>query len=200
MNKRLYQVQPLVFILSSSKRNCMLSFFGKKEIKPKTTDRVFISSKAKSNAVVDKIRNNGNILLIFWFDDSYEEVQHLIQSNNLQAELYMAREIAAHDVHNKTVLFFEHYPLAVKERELLEKLQLKEAFFYSALDEPIFRHFGGDKIVSLMEKLGLSENETIEHAMISNAIKNAQEKLSTKVVIDHFAQSQSEWFSKNIVK
>jgi hypothetical protein len=35
--------------------------------------------------------------------------------------------------------------------------------------------------------------------MITNVIKNAQEKISKQVVIDHTAQSQADWFSKNIV-
>jgi preprotein translocase subunit SecA len=82
----------------------------------------------------------------------------------------------------------------------LEKLQLKQAIFYSALDEPLFKFFGGDRISSMIEKLGLSENEAIEHQMISTAIKNAQEKISKQVVIDYSAQSQAGWFSKNIVK
>jgi hypothetical protein len=115
-------------------------------------------------------------------------------------EIYIAREIAAHHVQNKDVLFFEHYPLSTKEDELLERLQLTEAVFYSSLDEPIFMHFGGEKMISLLEKMGFSENEAIEHTMVSAAIKNAQEKISKEVMIEHAAQSQAEWFSKNIVK
>jgi hypothetical protein len=174
--------------------------FDKKQAKVKIIDRVFISSNAKQNAVVEKLRNQSNLVIINWFDESYSQVQSLIQSNNLQAEIYLAREIVAHNIQNKLVLFFEHYPLLAKETELIERLQLIEAVFYSALDEALFKHFGGDRLVSMVQQLGLSENEAIEHSMITSAIKNAQEKLSKEIIVEHFAPSQAGWFSKNIVK
>ena len=55
-------------------------------------------------------------------------------------------------------------------------------------------------MISLMEEMGLSKNEAIEHPMISTAIKNAQEKISKEIIVDYPALSQAEWFSKNIVK
>jgi len=178
----------------------MFSLFGKKEFKPKIVDRVFISSKAKINAILEKIQHQPDIILITWFEESYNLLEQLIQSNNLKTEIFTASEIAPHHIQNQTVLFFEHYPLAIKEKELLERLQLREAIFYSALDEPLFKHFGGDKIIATMERMGLSENEAIEHTMITNAIKNAQEKISGEISFEHSASSQSEWFFKNIVK
>jgi hypothetical protein len=178
----------------------MFSFFGKKEIKTKIIDRVFISSKAKQGVILEQISVDPETIIVTWFDNSYAEIKNLVQSNNLKAEISLSREISAHNIAGKKVLFYEHHPSINKERELLEKLQLKEAIFYSALEEPLFKHFGGNRIISMMEKLGLSENEAIEHQMISSAIKNAQEKISQNAVLDHSAQSQADWFSKNIVK
>lgn len=178
----------------------MFSLFGKEDAQTKIIDRVFVSSIAKQNAILEKICNQANSILVTWFDESYRQIETLLQSGNLKAEIYMARQIAAHHIQNNPVLFFEHYPFFIKEKELLEKLQLKEAVFYSALDEPLFIHFGGDKMITLMEKMGLSENEAIEHPMITTAIKNAQEKISKQLVVEHSATSQAEWFSKNIVK
>lgn len=174
----------------------MFSLFGKKEDKTKITDRIFISSGAKHNAIQHKIANEPGLIIITWFDESYNQVKSLASN----VEIYLAKEIASHHVQNKNVLFFEHYPLLTKEYELLQRLQLDEAIFYSSLDEPIFMRFGGEKMISLMEKMGLSENEAIEHSMISAAIKNAQEKIAKEVVIEQSARSQAEWFSKNIVK
>jgi hypothetical protein len=177
----------------------MLSLSGKKKSGPKIIDRVFISSQAKGNAVLEKVRHQ-DVIVITWFEESYSQLQQIIQRNNLNTEIFMAREIAAPHIQYKAVLFFEHYPLASKESELLEKLQMQEAVFYSALDEPLFKHFGGDKIIALMERMGLSENEAIEHPMITNAIKNAQEKISGEITFEHSASSPNEWFSKNMVK
>jgi hypothetical protein len=178
----------------------MFSFFGKKETKTKIINWVFGSSKAKQHAIQEQIRNNPDTVIIAWFEESFEQIENLIRSNNLKAEIYLSREPAPHNVSGKRVLFFEHHPLVNKEKELFEKLQLKEAIFYCALDEPLFKYFGGDRIISMMKDLGLAENEAIEHTMITSAIRNAQEKISKKVVFDHSAKSQADWFLKNIVK
>jgi hypothetical protein len=193
----LYGLFLFVFIFIETE--FMFSLFGKKD-KVRIIDKVFISSTAKQNAIRERIATQPDLIVIAWFEESYNQIKNLLASNDLEVEIFMAREIAAHHIHHKNILFYEHYPLSARENELLEKLQLIEAIFYSSLDEPLFMHFGGKKMISLLEKMGFSENESIEHPMISNAIKNAQEKISRAVVIEHSAHSQAEWFFKNIVK
>ncbi|MFZ4713561.1 MAG: preprotein translocase subunit SecA [Bacteriovoracaceae bacterium] len=49
--------------------------------------------------------------------------------------------------------------------------------FFLSLEDDLMRIFGSDKIKSLMMKLGMKEDEPIEHNMISNAIAKAQKKV-----------------------
>ncbi|MGB5985672.1 MAG: preprotein translocase subunit SecA [Desulfobacterales bacterium] len=49
--------------------------------------------------------------------------------------------------------------------------------FYLALEDDLLRIFGGERITSIMEKLGLEEGERIENVLISRAIENAQSKV-----------------------
>jgi preprotein translocase subunit SecA len=49
--------------------------------------------------------------------------------------------------------------------------------FYLALEDDLLRIFGGERITSIMEKLGMEDGEPIEHNMISRAIENAQSKV-----------------------
>jgi len=49
--------------------------------------------------------------------------------------------------------------------------------FYLALEDDLLRIFGGERITSIMEKLGMEEGEPIEHSLISKAIENAQAKV-----------------------
>lgn len=174
----------------------MFFFSGKKE-KVKIIDRVFISAKAKTNALTEKLRNTPSQTIVTWFEETYDQLRDHLTKNNLSGDLYLAREIS-HQVFNQPFVFFEHHPLANKEYELGNKLRLNEMVFYTSLDEPFFRHFGGERIISLMEKMGFSENEAVENAMISNAIKNAQEKISKQIIFEHSARSQKEWFMKNL--
>ncbi|PIE71962.1 MAG: preprotein translocase subunit SecA [Deltaproteobacteria bacterium] len=49
--------------------------------------------------------------------------------------------------------------------------------FFLALEDDLLRIFGGERISSIMERLGLEDGEPIEHRMISRAIENAQKKV-----------------------
>jgi preprotein translocase subunit SecA len=52
-----------------------------------------------------------------------------------------------------------------------------ESRFYISLQDDLIRLFGGDRVQSIMEKLGMEEGECIEHPLLSKAIENAQRKV-----------------------
>ncbi|WP_310600686.1 preprotein translocase subunit SecA [Desulfobulbus sp.] len=49
--------------------------------------------------------------------------------------------------------------------------------FYLSLEDDLLRIFGSDRLLSIMDKLGMEEDEPIEHSMVSRAIENAQRKV-----------------------
>ncbi len=49
--------------------------------------------------------------------------------------------------------------------------------FYLSLEDDLLRIFGGDKLLKVMDKLGMKEGEPIEHRMVTKAIENAQKKV-----------------------
>ena len=49
--------------------------------------------------------------------------------------------------------------------------------FFLALEDDLMRLFGSDRISGLMLKLGLTEGEAIENAMVSRAVENAQKRV-----------------------
>ncbi|TXG99751.1 MAG: preprotein translocase subunit SecA [Candidatus Moraniibacteriota bacterium] len=49
--------------------------------------------------------------------------------------------------------------------------------FYVSLEDELMRRFGGDRLKSIMTKLGLPEDEPIENGMISKTIESAQSKI-----------------------
>ena len=51
--------------------------------------------------------------------------------------------------------------------------------FYLSLDDSLMRIFAGDKVQSLVEKLGMQEGEAIEHPWMNRAIENAQRKVES---------------------
>jgi len=49
--------------------------------------------------------------------------------------------------------------------------------FYLSLEDDLMRIFGGERISSLMDRIGIEENQPIEHRMISKAIENSQKRV-----------------------
>ena len=52
-----------------------------------------------------------------------------------------------------------------------------ESRFYLSLEDDLMRLFGSDRIIGLVDKLGLDENTAIDARMLSNSIENAQKKI-----------------------
>lgn len=49
--------------------------------------------------------------------------------------------------------------------------------FYVSMSDDLMKRFGGDRMASMMERLGLPEDEAIENRMISNSVESAQKKI-----------------------
>mgnify|MGYP003546834439 CR=1 FL=1 len=176
----------------------MFNFFRKRSDGPQVTDAVFISTAAKYQVMLDEWEKNKSIIYIFWFDDSLNEATtYFSTATTEEVVLLLARQITFQQLSGKIPVFAEHYPLETKEQSFYEKMNLKQVKVYSALNEPLYKQFGADKIVELMRKLGMKEDEAIEHNMISTSIKKAQKKIEKNIVFEQTAHSQSDWLQKN---
>ncbi|MBX6377743.1 MAG: preprotein translocase subunit SecA, partial [Clostridia bacterium] len=52
--------------------------------------------------------------------------------------------------------------------------------FYLSLEDDLMRLFGSDNIRGLMDRLGVEEDEPIEHGLVTKAIENAQRKVEAR--------------------
>ena len=55
-----------------------------------------------------------------------------------------------------------------------------ESRFYLSLEDDIMRLFGPERVMGMMEKLGVDEDTPIEQKMLSNAIENAQKQVESR--------------------
>lgn len=165
----------------------------------KITDRVWISETAKWKACLHAGQQNDSAIFVAWFEDTQRKLQlYFAQNNKPVAQILLHRNVNSHLLTNQQLIFVEHYPLSQNEQALFSSLGLKEAIVFSSLDEPFFQHFGGDRIITVMKKVGMSDDEPVEHAMITKALRNAQDKLNKKILLEQSARSQQEWLRKNI--
>ncbi|HFF9561079.1 TPA: preprotein translocase subunit SecA [Campylobacter jejuni] len=51
--------------------------------------------------------------------------------------------------------------------------------FYLSLEDNLLRIFGGDRIKSIMDRLGIEEGESIESRIVARAVENAQKKVES---------------------
>ena len=52
--------------------------------------------------------------------------------------------------------------------------------FYLSLEDDLMRIFAADRIANLMDRVGMEEDQPIEHSLISRAIENAQKKVEAQ--------------------
>ncbi len=98
-------------------------------------------------------------------------------------------------------IFAEHYPALNREQMLNQKIfelfPESEIAFYTALREPFFTKFGAERIISLIQSMGMKENEMLSHSMIDKSIINAQKKIQDKISQELRANSQQAWLTIN---
>lgn len=52
--------------------------------------------------------------------------------------------------------------------------------FYLSLEDDLMRIFGSESIAGIMDKLGLEEDDPIEHSLVTKSIENAQKKVEAR--------------------
>ena len=55
-----------------------------------------------------------------------------------------------------------------------------ETRFYLSMEDDLMRLFGGNRVMGVMDALGLDEDTPIEHKMVSNAMANAQRNVESR--------------------
>lgn len=202
----------------------MFSFF-KKSSAPTHTDKVWKTRQACLKGMMTEamqaITKNEKPVIVCWFDDRKKSLIEFLEKYNVP---FMAVGDSVQLSEEKTIFLIDalapfnptlkdksirliadgHYPLVEVENKSVEKLRSTESpapvLFCQSLDDELFISFGGEKLTGLLDKLGLSEEESLEHAMITKSIERAREKLSASVTLEVRTQNEHDWFSKNKTK
>lgn len=185
-----------------SKHTMLSNIFGKKEDNSQNalfTDKVFLNNTAKMHACVKLANENETVLFIAWFSETALEYRNVF----LQFGIDIARVIEVQHLHekhleNRRPVFVEHYPLNENEIALTANWNLTGIPVFSAMDEPLFKHFGSDKMVPLIKLLGFKESEPIEHSYVTQSIIKGQQKIADRIETETPANSQKDWMEINL--
>jgi len=189
--------------LHSGNTQIMFSnLFGKKEEDKNDhvfKDRAYMSTQAKMKACADLAKADDGLIFIAWFTDTAKQFRNYFTENGInENRIVEARQLHSPQLISHRPVFVEHYPLHSKEEEFVRSWEHKNILVYSAMDEPLFKHFGSEKIIPMMKMMGMKENEVIEHNMVSKSIIKGQQKIEEQVNPEQPASSQADWMERNL--
>jgi len=201
MNLKSYQLLISLVRIKKHLPMGLFDFFKKKNTGPEMKDLVWMDRANKLSGGLKLYEAHKDAVVIAWFSVTENEFNKLFAAKlSMPPQIKMANQITAATVLDKTVIFLEHYPFRSKEENLIAEWKPKEIFVLNSLDEPLFKMFGGERITTMMQRMGMQDGETIEHPMVSKSLERAQRKLEEKVVMESSANSAEEWFRKNSIE
>lgn len=162
------------------------------------TDTVWVSTDAMLAGMVKWASENPTGVIASWFKADLAIMQRAFSIENAAAKIALTSSLTPEQVRGRKLLLMGHYPLAATEAALAENLGLKKLFVYAALDSPLFKRFGGDRIIEVIRTMGMKEDEGIEHSLVTSAIKKAQGKIAEKTSVERTANSEEEWMLLNL--
>lgn len=190
--------------------------FGKKKNELKTIEYVWKNEYAKYKGIVKMMDKTKPILFVYYFSETKNQIKEVIEKMQLSfsSDIYKHDKITITHAENllnakidltKTVIcFIEHHPSFTIEDKVLKylqnDLQVTEVTFHISLTEPLLHHFGGDRIVTMLERIGFTDDEALQHSLITNSIINAQKKIDEKNPAAIETQTALHWFEVNLSK
>jgi hypothetical protein len=172
----------------------------KETINTVVKDLVFASHAEREKYLLE-ISKMHDTNIIAWFESDLNYLNGLFGGNwnHSTVKVYLHASLAASEINpDIPMVLWGRHPLASVEDKLLAALpKVSVLVGMTSLDDALIQHFGGDKVKSLIGKMGHKEGEIIEHSMISASIRNAQEDLDKKVENPISANSASDWFLLN---
>ncbi|WP_421874808.1 hypothetical protein [Marinoscillum sp.] len=191
-------------------------FWKKKPKGPTKSYIAYMSKMAKYRVVMAHFAESpGQQLLVYFFDQTRKEIEQMAGVLNIQlkkpGELASTDDLilcSAYDLANHTfagitkAIAMEVHPFN-SINELLEKrfqetsdMQIE---FHLGMDEVALASFGMDRIIHVMQQMGMKENEPIEHSMVAKSIERGLQRQEETLKATHqdVRTSQEEWISAN---
>lgn len=190
-------------------------FFRRKPKGPAKKYVAYLHKMAKYRLVMSRLTEEpGRQVLVYFFDQTRKEIYHMAAALNIflksPGEFASENDLiccSAFDLSNHQfpeiakVISMEVHPLLSHTKLLEQKFtdSQMEIEFHLGFDEAALAVFSMERMTNLMERLGMSENEPIEHSMVSKSIENGLEKLEKKLGADHqdVRTSQEDWMMAN---
>ena len=172
--------------------------FGRKGAR-REPDRVFMSKDAKWRS----LRGLSGWTFIAHFPATKREAQEFARASGFSISIRMASDLApgigSGAEPNLRVAVLERHPLREHDDRIGAWADgtASNLVFLVSLDDALLGVFAGS-IRSVLDRLGMDPNEAIEHAVVSQSIASAQEKIRKTATGDLSAESDAQWMKVNL--
>lgn len=178
-------------------------------------DLVWKTNYYKYQSLIKQIQQLDKVIVLYYFEDTKKEIENTLTEASInysdisssEEKIWIVKApnlLNKQSIDNRTILFAEHHPSFVIEKEITdfiaEKLHLKQAIFYISLEDELLKQFGAERIVEMLEKMGFKDDEVIEHQLISSSIQKAQKKIDEQVTMPSNTNKRKDWYAINMVK
>ncbi|CAN5849901.1 hypothetical protein BH11BAC7_BH11BAC7_18900 [soil metagenome] len=184
--------------------------FGKKK-KTYFSSKVLMTRNALDKILLNELLSRNSIVVTFFASTRNELIKQLNDSSVEEFIIPADKIINGSAIPRinsffipggKKIILAERYPLIVNETQLAEKLEENGVSLpvdaYAAFNDALLLKAGGEKITSLMQRMGMKEDEVIAHAMIESSIEKFQSKITSKINVESHTLSPEEWFRMNL--
>jgi hypothetical protein len=179
-------------------------------------DRIWMTAEAKLAGLakeIDERSMSGTavILLVAHFPDVLDRLQQLAerQASGAPVKAVLAGDLnagfaATLDLDESAmidVIVAERHPLPSEDdrvKAFADELPCRCRFAHHvSLEDPVMKIFAGDWVQSVLSRLGMSEDESIESQLVSRRIRQAQKKIEGRTLGTLRADSAAQWLEKN---
>lgn len=172
----------------------------KAEAVPQQTKDLIFVTDGDREVFVKSLAESRPIVVVVWFISDKYKVYDLYKGLAKEVRVFEHSELPACEWGSAStcVVWGKHPLLKVEEMALRPMERFRELFIVSSLDDTLLQYFGGEEVKSLITRLGHRSGESIEHRLISESIRKAQEQIGAKVLYPTSAASSREWFLLNL--
>ncbi len=181
-------------------------------------DTIWLSKQAKLNGIatalskcLDEQDRPDAVILVAHFQDSLDELRQIAEAAGpshlvtLTSAGTLAKNAAfctsLDPSRTVEIVVGERHPLRLHDENVLEFARSLPCrcrlIYHVSLEDPMMRAFCGEWVKTVLEKLGMAEDEVVDSNLVARRIKAAQKKIAKQCVSESPADSAELWMERN---
>lgn len=184
---------------------------------PVATDVVWLNRQARNDGLavrVAELRQHHDpqrfVILTAHFAEGLAELRPIVDAvgNPAAADAALASDLPrltgdwrSDPSWSVEILVLERHPLCERDDSILKFASTlpgrSRVTFYLALDDPLLRTFSSEWVRTVLQQLGMREDEPLESKMVSRRLRAAQKKFAIRMGRELPASSSDEWLRLN---